>query len=381
VTARELLDRASAQIDARFGDRPLTAAAIHHTLGGAYAELGVLDEAESHLARAVELRRAHAGADAADTLRSEIAAASLRARRNPDARAESELRALAQRAREHLGRDEPLLYSALNDLGFVLLALDRAREAVAVLEEARVNRVRLLGPHHREELITTGNLASAHGALGDTRKSLEVLLAALEIAESMPDAQRGTLLGIANNIGATYQDLGEDAKAAPYLRRAAELAGQALGPRHPDTLTIEANVAGLEADLGEPEKAAEMFRSVVAKLEEVAGPTAESTLTARYGLANALWKAKRNDEAAAAFAELLDAVGESLGDTHWLAGQTRVSLARALLEAGRAQEALPHAELGAAQLRESLGPDHARTRGANEILAAIQQRLSTSSAR
>ena len=91
------------QIDERFPDRPLIAASIHHTLGEAYAELGEFDDAERHVARALELRRAAAGADAPDTVRSEIAAASLLARRQRSTSAEAALRAAIARAAAVLG--------------------------------------------------------------------------------------------------------------------------------------------------------------------------------------------------------------------------------------------------------------------------------------
>jgi hypothetical protein len=53
----DLLHRASASIDERFPTRPLVAASVHQTLGDAYAELGELDDAERHIARAA--RAAH----------------------------------------------------------------------------------------------------------------------------------------------------------------------------------------------------------------------------------------------------------------------------------------------------------------------------------
>jgi hypothetical protein len=56
ITAIELLDRASSKIEGRFADRPLIAAAVHHTLGTAYLELAAFNKASEHLARAIEIR-------------------------------------------------------------------------------------------------------------------------------------------------------------------------------------------------------------------------------------------------------------------------------------------------------------------------------------
>ena len=378
VTAIELLNRASARIAQRFTDRPLVAAAIHHTLGTAYAELGSFDDADRHIEQAISLRRAAAGVDAPDTVRSEIAAASMLVRRQQLDDAEQSLIAAIRRARLFLGPDDLSLYAAMNDLGVVFLTVNREQDAVEVLREALQGRVRLLGPTHRDVLITTGNLAYAYDGMGQTAKALEMMQEGLRIAESLPDSPRMTILGFNNNIGATYQDLGEDEKAAPYLRKAAAIAEETLGPTHPATLSIQGNLAGLESDLGDPLKAAEIYKHVVEQRTKLLGADSADTLTARYGYWNAIWKAKRYDEAAAGFAELLPVVAAAMGDAHWLAGQSEASLARALADAGRLEEALAHADHAAATLLTALGSEHSRTTTTKKFADDLRARIDES---
>lgn len=377
VTALELLHRASARVDHRLGDRPLIAAAVHHALGTAYMELGAYDDAEHHLKRAVDLRRAHSGEDAPDTVRSEIAAASLVARLQRLPEAEAALTRAVDRARRILGPDDPGLYSALNDLGVTYETMDNGKQATMVLSEALEGRTRLLGPRDPLVLVTTSNLAQAYERLGDTGRSLELQIKCLAIAESLEEPPRMTVLGLCNNIGATYQDLHRNDEAAPYLRRAAELASQWLGAESPDTLTIQANLAGLEADLGDPERGAAIYRGIVETRTRLQGPDASDTLTARYGLWNSVWKAKRCAESSAGFAALLADIDRVLGPEHWLSAQTRVSLARSLLDQGKAAEALPPAQSAAAQFLKLYGPDHARTVTAQNLVTSINARLET----
>ena len=91
ATAQELLELASERIDERLLGRPLVAAAVHQAVANAFAELGSLDAAARHAARALELRIEHDGPDAPDTVRSEIHAASILTRRQDFARAEPAL--------------------------------------------------------------------------------------------------------------------------------------------------------------------------------------------------------------------------------------------------------------------------------------------------
>ena len=367
VTVRELLDRASKRIKDRFPNRPLTAAAVDHALGEAYAELGAFDEAERHLERAVAMRRTFAGPDAPDTLRSQIAAASLLGRRERIDEAEAALRPLIPRARAILGEDDPVLYAALNDLGVVLLYQEQVDEAKALLEEALAGRRRVLGPDAPLVAITLSNLAQVPDQTGDSEATLELLREALRVAESASDPPRRVVLGLHNNIGATLQDLERDREAEPHLRRSAELAAELLGPDHPDTLLIQSNLAGLESDLGEPERALELYERVIAGQTRSLGPSAPDTLIARYGYWNAAWKAGDFDGAAAGFEELVADVVAALGANDRLAAQSESALARALADGGRKDEALPHAERAAARLAQIYGSDHPRTRSAQQL--------------
>lgn len=375
ITALDLLHRASRRVGARLGDRPLVAAAIHHTLGSAYIELGAYDDAQRHVERAVALRAAAAGPDAPDTVRSEVLAASLLGSRQKIPEALEALGRVVERARRILGPGDPALYAALNDLGMVEASGNRAKEGAGHLEEAVAGRRRVLGPRDPQVLMTISNLAQVYDQLGDPERSTRLHLEALAIADSLDEPPRLTILGLCNNLGATYQDLNRDAEAAPYLRRAERMAAEVLGPENPDALTIRGNLAGLEVKLGDPARGAELYDGVAKAWTKVLGPDAQATLTARYGYWDALWRAKRHVEAAEGLTALLADASRALGPEHLLTTQTRVLLAHALFNAGRAREAMPYAKEGEEALRAMYGPEHVRTRNAAQLVGLIGARL------
>lgn len=378
VTALELLNRASAQVDQRFFGRPLVAGSVHHTLGVAYGALGAFDQSEKHLQAAIELRTAAAGANAPDTVRSEIAAASLLGQRQQFEAADVALMQVLQRARLILGPNDPALYQVINDLGVIREGQDRGKESVELLEEAVAGRVRLLGPRDPLVLASTSNLALAYDRVGDTEKALNMHLEALHIAEKIEPPPRMALLELNNNVGATYQDLNRDAEAVPYMKKAAELATNFLGDEHPATLTISSNLAGLEAELGDSEAAAKLLDHVIKVRTRTLGPGAFDTLAARYAYWNALYKGRRFNECAEGYTAFLPDAATALGDGHWFVVQTRAALALALLDANRAQEGLPLAERAVEQFTALYGPNHDRTKGAAKTLGQIKSRLATS---
>jgi serine/threonine protein kinase/tetratricopeptide (TPR) repeat protein len=372
VSALDLLRRASRRVDRRLADRPAVAAAVHHVLGLAFTELGAFDDADRHLARAIALRRETLGPDAPETVRSEIAAASLLGQRQQLKEAEAALAEAIRRGRLVLGADDPAVYSAMNDLGSVLETMDRGAEALPLLKESLAGLARLLGPHHPRVFEATSNLAMAYDRVGQTQEGLQLMLEALRLAEGLDDPPRMAILGLCNNIGATYQDLNRERDAAPFLNRAAQIATDLLGPDDPATLTIRANAAGLEAKIGDPAKAAEILDDVVRKRTAMLGPDAWETLTARAAYWNALWYGKRHAEAAAGYAALLADSERAMGPRHWFTTQMRTMVARALRDAGRPAEALPYAEQAAADFIETLGPDHPRTRNTLQFLESLR---------
>jgi len=372
VTALDLLHRASRRVDERFSGRPLTAAAIHYALGTSFMELGAFEDAARHLDRAIDLRRRFAGADAPDTVRSEIAVASLLAQRERPSEAEAAFLLAIPRARRILGTKDPVLYSALNDLGTNYLTMDKGQEALSTLTEALDGRTRLLGARDPQVLVTAANIAQAYDHLGQTKRALELEIETLRVADSLEESPRMTVLGLCNNIGATYQDLNQDSDAAPYVRRAADLARQCLGPENPATLTIRANLAGLEVELGDPLRGAEMYDEVVNARTRILGPDASDTISARYGYWNALWHGKKFEQAASGLRLLLDDAARALGDDHGLTIQTRVMLAHALLNAGRPLDAMPLAQRATQQLLAIHGPDDKRTTAAAQLIRDIE---------
>jgi len=377
VTALDLLKRASRKVDRRFGDRPLIAASIHHTLGNTFMQMGEFDLADEHLQKALTLRRSTAGADARETLHSEIAAASLLVYRQQIPQAKEALTQAVKRARLMLDANDAALYTALNNLGLVHLYEGNPRQSIPLLQEALAGRVRVLGPRDAQVLVTTSNLALAYDEAGEPERSLDMLLESLRIAEALEDTSAMTLLGLNNNIGATYQGLNRDAEAAPYLRRAAELAKQHLSTKNPATLTIMSNLAALEAELSDFDRALPLYQETIAAQTELFGATAPDTLTSRYGYCNALWQGKRFDESVAAYAALLPDAVATHSEKHWLTAQIHSSLARALVDAGRPPaEALPHAERAVEQFQLVFSdPNHSRTRSAMDLLEKIRKKL------
>src|SRR5262245_5334767 len=89
LKVRTALDRAAARVEGKFADQPLVEAAIRTTIGRAYNDLGLFNEAEHQLSRALELRRRVLGDRHQDTAASRVALAWAYDRLGAYAKAES----------------------------------------------------------------------------------------------------------------------------------------------------------------------------------------------------------------------------------------------------------------------------------------------------
>ncbi|MCA9193935.1 MAG: serine/threonine protein kinase [Planctomycetales bacterium] len=116
LTVREVLERASKDIDERFKDQPRVAASIHHSVAKAWQSLGFFEEAEKHICKAIEIY------PKSDSAAVELAKYELFLALNWNAQGElkksvTKLEELAQRVREDLGENHELTLRIRLELG------------------------------------------------------------------------------------------------------------------------------------------------------------------------------------------------------------------------------------------------------------------------
>src|SRR5688572_14297509 len=143
---RRILDQARGRLAAELAGQPEVEAEIRATLGNAYIELTLFEEAEEELRRAEELLRAQLGPDHPRVLDLEQDLARLLQRRGDLQRAEEEQRATLERQTQSLGESDRETLQTKGLLGENLMRQGRQREAENVLREVLAEQVRLFGP-------------------------------------------------------------------------------------------------------------------------------------------------------------------------------------------------------------------------------------------
>ena len=295
ITARELLDKGRDRVRAELADQPDVLADMLRTIGNAYGNLGMHDEAVELLKESRALRIATVGEHDAEAVRTTVRLMEYLVIAGAYAEADSfGRRAVA------VGRtltEKSVLADALGSQGQTLNYLGRFDEAEELYRES----IRM---HHGEE---------------------------------GPEAVSAT--PTMNNLALLMHELSRYAEADSMFKRALEIQEREWGKRHPETATTRYNYAQLLADEGHLSEARALWDEVLATDRELfpAGhPSIAFTLSA-YG--RLLSNMGEFEEATTLQRESLEIRRKNHGAEHPDVAYSLGSLGRALHDNGYYEEA------------------------------------------
>ena len=136
ITAREVLDKASREIDAGLAQDPELQAELLHTMANVHMSLGLYSIAEKQFTRAIDIRRSVLGANHLETLKAMERLAVTLYRRGKYSDAEAVVRETLDTERRLFGTDHPATLAAQIDFGLILLAQGKRDEAERVDRDA-----------------------------------------------------------------------------------------------------------------------------------------------------------------------------------------------------------------------------------------------------
>ena len=157
VTVREMLDKASEQIDEAFAEQPLVEATLRYTIGNTYEALCEDTTAEQHLEASLKIRRREFGEDHPVTLDTLSCFGSIWSQQGRNKESMKLHERILKTRRRVLGSEHTDTLYSMNALARRYTVNERYEEAEALALEVVETRERLLGEHHPDtvEDITT----------------------------------------------------------------------------------------------------------------------------------------------------------------------------------------------------------------------------------
>jgi eukaryotic-like serine/threonine-protein kinase len=382
ITAREVLDKASKDVESGLTQDPELQAQMMDAMGRVYGSLGLYGRAEGLLKNAVDIRRRVLGGENQQTLKSasllgwtlsegghypeaeKLQRDTLEIQRrilgpehldtlestqnlastieNQGHRVEAEkmdreVLAIKQRV---LGREHPNTLSAMNSLAGALLVLQRYPEAEKLLRETlEINR-RVLGPDHPDTLMLIHNLASAVYQQDRYVDAEKFNREALDIERRVLGPQHPKTLKSMNNLSLILKRAGRSGEAEQMLRETIELETQAQGAEHPDTLSTKHNLAVTLRQTKRFSEAEKVDRDVLAGRRHMLGAEHIETLGSQFYLCMDLMEQDRFKDADLLLKDLVSIYGRKLGPDHFNTVTALYNLATAEAREGKRDEAI-----------------------------------------
>ena len=288
ITAREILDRSSQQIETNLASDPEAQAQMMFVMGEVYNSLGLLSQGRALVARAAELQNKLLGPEHPETLKSRSLLAEILLFQGHAVEAEKLQRETLAARRRILGSDHPETIRSMSRLAKVLIFHGLNAEAVALQREALATARRTLGPQHPQTLVLSNSLAQ-HLSFGGTqeqyREAEKLQREALDIEKTVLGSDHPDTVNASYNLATVLYSQGRSPEAEKMFRETLSIQTRILGPENGDTLNTRNSLAMSLAQQRRYREAEEMYLGTRAIQQRVLGPEHNNTAVSTYNLA------------------------------------------------------------------------------------------------
>jgi eukaryotic-like serine/threonine-protein kinase len=361
ITAREILDKASKEIDSSLTTDPELQAQMMDVMGTVYHSLGLYTKAQPLLERAAGIRKSVLGAKNPATLKSHEDLANLLSDAGHYPEAEKIERENLEMRRRVLGPQHPDTLQSMNDLSVILEDEGHFPEAEKLTRETLDLRRRVLGPAHLDTLTSKYNLGMIlwrEARYAEAEKLDRETLDARRRILGPDDPQTVSSMG---NLALDLRGARKYAEEEALERQVLEIRRRIFGPDHPQTLGTIMNLAVALRLQGKFAEAEQLTRDSLEIRRRVLGPEHPTTVGTMNNLAIILMQEGHGAEAESLYRETLAIQERVLGPEHPDTLRSMGNLAIQLTREGKFADAEKLNRETLAIQRRVLGPEHTNT--------------------
>lgn len=371
VTVAEVLDRASAQVEKRFGAEPELEASIRTTLGESYQALGLYEKAQPHLAGANSIRSLSSSPDWGEMLKSEQAEARNLLYLGRTADADQACDKALKSGRELFRADSIQVANALETQGEIRNGQGRFGEAEALFRES----LKIHQLHDRADPLAIPRLSNLIGSAlyygGKYADAEKLKLESLAGFRACLGDHNPYVAQVLNELGVACAELKRYDDAQRYYEQALPMLKEYLGPEHSIVLTCQRSLASAESFSGRDDLAEPLLLSTIAVSERTLGSAHPDSMAAANCLATLYLRAQRVAEASKLLQSLLERSEKSLGARHVETLKYASNLAWCEFHQDHMEAAEHLFRRAVSGFEHTLGADHPNTLGAIDGLAQL----------
>ena len=369
ITAREILDKASGDIDSSLTQDPELQAQMMVLMSRVYMSLGLFPRSEALARQAVAIRTRVLGPEHPQTLEAMDALESvLNQERKSQEDEKLERETLAIRSRT-LGNDDPNTARSMTNLAYTLQDLRRYAEAEELARQALAIRRRVLGPEHQDTLVSMGDLAVSLEMTGHLDEAEKLQREALEIQLRVLGHDHPGTVTFMNRLAFTLRQEGRYPEAEQLLRESLDIERRIYGNDHPSTTSSMSDLAlTLILEQRYPE-AESLLREALDTQTRLLGDDHPQTLHSMERLGGTLLREGRYSEAEIVLRKRINIKGQvPPKEVTWAWNELGVTLMRE----GRYAEAEKWTRQALEERNSILGPDAPDTAESVYNLACIE---------
>jgi len=296
VTVREILDKASAEIENGLAQDPMLQARLMFEMGKTYRGLGLYDQAGRLVSHALKVQDRVLGPDDPQTLQSMALLGSIEASSGHRSESEKLLRTALTRQSSVLGPEHADTMNTANFLTETLTAEGQYSEAEQLLRHTLAAQQRTLGSENASTLRSMRSLASTLDSQGRHSEAEKIGRETLAIEKRVLGPDHPATLWSTNLLALDLQGQGQYDEAEKLYREAYEGSKRVLGPNHPNTLAALDNIGFTLQEEGRLAEAEEIQRENLKHTREAMGSDSPDTILSMSNLGVTLGQQKRLKE-------------------------------------------------------------------------------------
>jgi eukaryotic-like serine/threonine-protein kinase len=370
VTAREILDKASSQIESGLAKDPETQAQMMHVMGGVYLNLGLYPRGESLMSRAVDIRRRLLGPEHPDTLQSMSELGKILGVESRWSEEEKLDREVLEIRRRLLGPQNPATSEAMLNLARCLNAEGRYPEAAKLQREALESLRRVFGPADPETLNAMRVLSRILADAGEYPEAERLNRELLDLRRRLQGPDHPDTVMTLSNLGWVLCREGRFTEAESFLREAVVSGRRVLGPEHPIEIGMTTRLAIDLYGEGRDEEAEKLQRETLDLRLRVEGPASYGVIATEQNLALTLVDEGRYAEAEVLLKKAVKTGRQALGAEYPVVLTSDSILGWTMGKEGHEVEAEKVGHEALDSLRRVNGPEHPDTLAAQAYLAS-----------
>ena len=371
ITIRTVLDTALKSLEGEFTGTPLAEAGIRFTIGHAYWSLGLYEQSEVHLKRAMEIQQAKLGSEDPATLLSMHYLGWLYFSKSRYTKAEQLLTHAMKTRSRVLGEEDGDTLLSMVGLACVYNRQGRFQEAEDLIQKALGITRRALGEEHPHMPAFMNAMAWSYELQGRFHEAEQLVKQGLEMGRRVRGENDWFTLLLKHTFSRICWHLGRYDEAEEPLKETLKGRREAWGQEHPDTLETMGTLGQLYHAQGRYEEAELYLDQALASSLQVLGDVHSITVWCLYARGTLYLSQGKYNDAGSLLEKAYKISHHISGEDNWMTLKVTNALAKLCTAQGRYEEAEKTFRRTLEARINRLGDDHPETLESRNDLAVL----------